>query len=119
MTTSTSNDKIAGGAVAFACAHAQLGLKMFFHRSLPLAVSMFAVVPLLALALSPPPWESGRRRGELFVAGSANDGALRTRIAALSPTVSPEDARRVPYTASITGLELARKWRVVWLPGLQ
>src|SRR5207253_9685861 len=118
MTTTTSNDKIAGGAVAFACAHAQLGLKMFFHRSLPLAVSMFAAVPLLALALSPP-WESGRRRGELFVAGSATDAALRTRIAALSPTVSPNDARRVAYTAYMTGLELRREWRVVGQPGLQ
>src|SRR6267143_4895975 len=114
-----ATDKIAGGAVAFACAHARLGLKMFFHRSLALAVSMFAVVPLLVHALSPPPWESGRRRGELFVAGSANDAALRTRIAALSPTVSPDDARRVAYTAYMTGLELARKWRVIWLPGLQ
>jgi hypothetical protein len=114
-----ATDKIAGGAVAFACAHARLGLKMFFHRSLALAVSMFAVVPLLVLALSPPPWESGRRRGELFVVGSANDAALRTRIAALSPTVSPDDARRVAYTAYMTGLELARKWRVIWLPGLQ
>src|ERR1700730_15628433 len=114
-----ATDKIVGCAVAFARAHAQLDLKMFFHRSLPLAVRIFAVVPLLILALSPPPWENGRRRGELFVAGSANDAALRTRIAALSPTVSPDDARRVAYTAYMTGLELAREWRVVWLTGPQ
>jgi len=118
-TSLTESSALIGiSAVSLAYAHAQLGLKMFSHRSLPLAVSMFAVVPLLVLALSPP-WESGRRRGELFVAGSANDAALRTRIAALSPTVSPDDARRVAYTAYMTGLELARKWRVVWLPGLQ
>ncbi len=91
---------------------------MFFHRSLLLGVSTFAVVPLLVLAVSPP-WEIRRRHTELFVAWSADDASLRTRIAALSPTVSPDDARRVAYAAYMTGLELRREWRVVWLPGLQ
>jgi len=91
---------------------------MFFHRSLLLGVSTFAVVPLLVLAASPP-WERGGRHTELFVAGSADDASLRTRIAALSPTVSPDEARRVAYAAYMTGLELRREWRVVWLPGLQ
>ena len=90
---------------------------MFFDRSLALGISMFAVVPVLALAS--PSWESGRRRGELFAATSANDAALRTRIAVLSPSVSPDDARRVVYTAYMTGVELRRQWRVVWLPGVQ
>ena len=91
---------------------------MFFHRSLLLGVSTFAVVPLLVLAASPP-WERGGRHTELFVAGSADDASLRTRIAALSPTVSPDEARRVAYAAYMTGLELRREWRVVWLPGVQ
>ena len=91
---------------------------MFFHRSLHLAVSMFSLVPVLVLALSPP-WESGRRRGELFVPTSADDAALRRRIVALSPSVSPDEARRVVYTAYTTGVELRRQWRVVWLPGVQ
>jgi hypothetical protein len=91
---------------------------MFFHRSLLLGVSTFAVVPLLVLAASPP-WERGGRHTELFVAGSADDASLRRRIAALSPTVSPDDARRVAYAAYMTGLELRREWRVVWLPGVQ
>ncbi len=90
---------------------------MFFHRSLLLGVRTFAVVPLLVLALSSP-WGSGRR-GELFVAWSADDPSLRTRIAALSPTVSPDEARRVAYAAYITGRELHREWRVAWLPGIQ
>src|SRR5437660_12542254 len=90
---------------------------MFFHRSLLLEVRTFAVVPLLVLALSPP-WGSGRR-GELFVAWSADDPSLRTRIAALSPTVTPDEARRVAYAAYMTGRELHREWRVIWLPGLQ
>src|SRR6266699_622442 len=95
-----------------------MGLKMFLHRSLPLGISMFAVVPVLVLAHSPP-WESGRPRGELFVATSAGDAALRRRIAAFSPSVSADDARRVVYTAYMTGVELRRQWRVVWLPGIQ
>ncbi len=90
---------------------------MFFHRSLLLGVRTFAVVPLLVLALSSP-WGSGRR-GELFVVWSADDPSLRTRIAALSPTVSPDEARRVAYAAYITGRELHREWRVAWLPGIQ
>jgi hypothetical protein len=91
---------------------------MFFHRSLLLGMSTLAVVPLLVLAAAPP-WESGRRYGELFVASSADDTSLKRRIAALSPTVSPDDARRVAYTAYMTGVELRREWRVVWLPGVQ
>jgi hypothetical protein len=94
-----------------------MGLNMFSPRGLSLRISTFAVMPLLVLALSAP-WLRGRR-GELFVAGSADDADLRRRIAALSPTVSPDDARRVVYTAYMTGRELAREWRVVWLPGLQ
>jgi len=34
-----------------------MGLKIFFRRSLLLGISMFAVVPVLVLAASPP-WES-------------------------------------------------------------
>jgi hypothetical protein len=90
---------------------------MFFDRSLLLGVKTFAVVLLLVLALSSS-WGRGRR-GELFVAWSADDPSLSTRIAALSPTVSPEEARRVAYTAYMTGRELHREWRVAWLPGIQ
>src|SRR5213596_780698 len=90
---------------------------MFFHRSLLLGVRTFAVVPLLVLALSSP-WGRGRR-AELFVMWSSDDLSLRTQIAALSPTVSPDEARRVAYTAYMTGRELHREWRVAWLPGIQ
>jgi hypothetical protein len=82
---------------------------MFFHRSLLLEIRTFAVVPLVVLALSSP-WGSVRR-GELFVAWSADDPSLSRRIAVLSPTVSPDEARRVAYTAYMTGRELHREWR--------
>src|SRR2546421_12637916 len=89
---------------------------MFFHRSLLLEVRTFAVVPLLVLALSSP-WGRGRR-AELFVMWSSDDPSLRTQIAALSPTVSPDEARRVAYTGYMTGRELHREWRVAGLPGI-
>jgi hypothetical protein len=90
---------------------------MFFDRSLLLGVRTFAVVPLLVLALSSA-WGRGRR-GELFVAWSADDPSLSARIAALSPAVSPDEARRVADAAYMTGRELHREWRVAWLPGIQ
>jgi hypothetical protein len=90
---------------------------MHFRRSLLLEVRTFTVVPLLVLALTSP-WGSGRR-GKLFVMWSADDPSLETRIAALAPTVSPDEARRVAHTAYTTGRELHREWRVAWLPGIQ
>jgi hypothetical protein len=78
---------------------------------------MLAMVPLLLLIFYPRPGK------ELFVASSAENRALIMRVKALSPTVSLDDARQVTYCAVTTGLELARKWRVVgvasWVPGLQ
>ena len=95
-----------------------MGSQRFFHRSFLVGVSTLAMVPLLVLAVSPP-WDRRGRHGELFVLGSADDASLRTRIAALSPTVSADEARRVAYAAYMTGVELRREWRVVWLPGVQ
>jgi hypothetical protein len=39
------------------------------------------------------------------------------RLAALSPDVDPDEARKVAYAAFTTGRQLAREWRVVWPPG--
>ncbi len=64
------------------------------------------------------PWQFVKY-GSQNVASSADDASLRTRIAALSPTISPDEARRVAYTAYMTGLQLRREWHVVWLPGVQ
>lgn len=87
---------------------------MFSHYSRSPAL---AFVPLLLLALYPKPGK------ELFIASSAEEPALVSRIKGLSPTVSADDARRVTYCAVTTGLELARQWHVSgisrWLPGLQ
>jgi len=52
-------------------------------------------------------------------ATSADDPVLRSRIAALAPTIDPEEARRVAQIAYTTGRDLKKEWRVVWPPGLQ
>src|ERR1700730_491837 len=62
---------------------------------------------------------SARGREEPAFATSADDAALRSRIAALSPNVRPEEAQRVAQCAYTTGRDLKREWRVVWPPGVQ
>ncbi len=52
-------------------------------------------------------------------ATSANDLVLRGRIAALAPSIDPEEAGRIAEIAYTTGRDLKREWRVVWPPGLQ
>ena len=56
------------------------------------------------------PSATARSRWGLVLATSADDPALRARLVALSPSVNPEEARRVASIAYTTGRELARKW---------
>ena len=65
------------------------------------------------------PSANARPRGELVLATSAEDAALRARLVGLSPSVNPEEARRVAYIAYTTGRELAREWRMVPSPTVQ
>jgi hypothetical protein len=73
---------------------------------------------MLAL-LAAVPLASARPRGELVLATSPEDPALTARLIALSPSVSPEEARRVAYIAYTSGRELAKKWRMVSSPTVQ
>jgi hypothetical protein len=66
---------------------------------------------LLAFAASTP-FADARPRNELMLATSPEDPALRARLVALSPSVNPEEARRVAYIAYTTGRELAAKWKM-------
>jgi hypothetical protein len=74
-----------------------------------LAVAMLALFALPAQA---------RRKDPEFATGP-DDPVLRGRIAALSPTIDPQDARRVAEIAYTTGRDLKKEWNVVWPPGLQ
>lgn len=60
-----------------------------------------------------------RGRDEPAFATSADDPALQSGLAALAPSVRPEEAQRVAWCAYRTGRELKREWQVVWPPGLQ
>jgi hypothetical protein len=91
---------------------------MFFPRRLCSNLAIFAAVAAMALAGYAPP-ANARPRGELVLATSAEDAALRSRLVALSPSVNPDEARRVAYIAYTTGRELAREWRMVPSPTVQ
>jgi hypothetical protein len=58
------------------------------------------------------PFANAAPRNELVLATSADDPALRARLIALSPSVNPEEARRVAHIAYTTGRELAAKWKM-------
>jgi hypothetical protein len=84
---------------------------MFVPPRLRSSFAIFALAAPLALAGYASPTQ-GAPGGELVLASSAEDPALAARLRALSPTVNPEEARRVAYIAYTTGLELARKWEM-------
>ena len=88
---------------------------MFFRRYL---CSNFTLCALLfPLAIGALPFSADARgRGELVLASSAEDQALRNRLTSLSPTVNPEEARTVTYIAYTTGRELAKKWKMIPSP---
>jgi hypothetical protein len=87
---------------------------MFFSsRRLCFNFIVFAAVMVCARPIS------ARPRGELVLATSADDPVLRQRLVALSPSVNPDEARRVTYIAYTTGRELAQKWRMVSSPTVQ
>lgn len=83
-----------------------------FRSSLAAAV----IAALLVVAVWAPS-ASARGRQEPEFATSADDPVLRKRLAALSPTIRPEEAQLVARCAYNTGRELKREWRVAWPPG--
>ena len=88
---------------------------MFRNRFLFVSL---AVISHLVLA-NAAAWAVPRGRQEPVFATSAEDPVLRSRIAALSPTVRIDEAQQVARCAYTTGRELAREWRVVSPPGVQ
>jgi hypothetical protein len=91
---------------------------MIFPRRLCSNLFILTVAAPLAFA-SCISLAQARPRNELLLATSAEDAVLRARLAGLSPSVNPEEARRVAYIAYTTGLELARKWEMVSSPTMQ
>lgn len=85
--------------------------RVFFTRRLCSNLTISALAVLLALAASAPSAQA-RPRNELVLATAAEDPVLRARLVALSPSVNPEEARRVAFIAYTTGRELAHKWEM-------
>lgn len=83
------------------------------RRSSPGLSVITAVLVLMGCTLS----ANARGRQEPEFATSADDPALRKRIAALSPKVRADEAQLVARCAYNTGRELKREWRVAWPPG--
>jgi hypothetical protein len=77
-------------------------------RSFLIKVALTALFAFAAYG----PSADARPRSELVLASSPEDEALRARLVALSPSVNPEEARRVAYIAYTTGRELAAKWKM-------
>jgi hypothetical protein len=90
---------------------------------IPLAMALAVGYSVLAIAhavANPSPWTNKVRPTEQpHLARSADDPIMRNRIMALSPIVRPDEAAGVVRCAYSTGRELAREWRVVWMPGVQ
>jgi hypothetical protein len=86
-------------------------IMVFFTRRLWSNLAIFALGAPLAFAVFAPSAKA-RPRNELVLATSAEDPVLRARLVALSPSVNPEEARRVVSIAYTTGRELAHKWEM-------
>lgn len=65
----------------------------------------------MVLAVSAPT-ALARQGWGLFMATSAEDPVLIARLVGLSPSVDPEEARRVVALTYTTGRELAKKWKM-------
>jgi hypothetical protein len=79
-------------------------------RSSPSVVAGAIAIALVACA---PSTKASWFRGDVVPATSEHDPALTAGLAKLSPGVSPEEARRVAFTAYTTGRQLAQEWRMV------
>jgi hypothetical protein len=73
---------------------------------------VLAILSVLLVFAAFTPLADARPRNELVLATSPEDPALRARLVALSPSVNPEEARRVAAIAYTTGRELAAKWKM-------
>src|SRR6266513_1010908 len=81
--------------------------------------AMVATVTAMALAVCAPSSNANLFRSDVVSATSEHDPALIAGLVQLSPSVNPDEARRVAFTAYTTGRQLAVEWRMVWPPTVQ
>ena len=78
--------------------------------------AIVASATAMALAVCAPSTKASLFGGDVVPATSEHDPALMAGLVQLSPSVSPDEARRVAFTAYTTGRQLAVEWRMVWPP---
>ncbi|MEY2563508.1 MAG: hypothetical protein QOH88_1701 [Verrucomicrobiota bacterium] len=76
-------------------------------------VALVARASALLLAVSAPSTEARLWGNDAVLATSDHDPALTTALVQLAPSVNPDEARRVAFTAYTTGRQLAAEWRMV------
>ena len=81
--------------------------------------AIVASATAMAIAVSAPSTHASLLGGDVVPATSEHDPALTASLVKLSPSVSPDEARRVAFTAYTTGRQLAVEWRMVWPPTVQ
>jgi hypothetical protein len=86
-------------------------LRMFTHLRSKGAIVASATA--MALAVCAPSTRASFWGGDVVPATSEHDPALTAGLVQLSPSVSPDEARRVAFTAYTTGRQLAAEWRMV------
>jgi hypothetical protein len=80
---------------------------------------MVAGATAIALAFCVPSTRASLLGSDVVPATSEHDPALIAGLVQLSPSVSPDEARRVTFTAYTTGRQLAAEWRMVWPATMQ
>ncbi|MEY2496157.1 MAG: hypothetical protein QOJ45_2649 [Verrucomicrobiota bacterium] len=75
--------------------------------------AIVASATAMALTVCAPSAKARFWGGDVVPATSEHDPALTAGLAQLSPSVSPDEARRVAFTAYTTGRQLAMEWRMV------
>jgi hypothetical protein len=81
--------------------------------------AMVAGTAAMVLAVCAPSTKASLFGGDVVLATSEHDPALTAGLVRLSPSVNPDEARRVAFTAYTTGRQLAVEWRMVWPPTVQ
>jgi hypothetical protein len=82
-------------------------------------LAMVAGTAAMVLAVCAPSTKASFFGGDVVPATSEHDPALTAGLVRLSPSVNPDEARRVAFTAYTTGRQLAAEWRMVWPPTVQ
>src|SRR5436190_1676299 len=76
-------------------------------------LALVAGTAAIVLAVCAPSTNASLFGGDAVNATSEYDPALIAGLVGLSPTVNPDEARRVAFTAYTTGRQLAAEWRMV------